>query len=100
METLEPDAHPGLSLAPFVAAAAAETGLLDAVIVTGEDTAADHEFQRSLATLDLPSVLLATVSRQGRFRLVQQGRRGSKLLREAMLDLKNCSRGPPVAVPR
>ena len=88
METLEPDAHPGGSLAAFAATASAEAGLLDAVIVTGEDVAADHDFQRSLAALELPSVLLATVSREGRFRLVSQGRRGSKLLREATLDLE------------
>ena len=75
------------SLAAFAATASAEAGLLDAVIVTGEDVAADHDFQRSLAALELPSVLLATVSREGRFRLVSQGRRGSKLLREATLDL-------------
>ncbi len=88
LETLEPDAHPGRSLAAFAATASAEAGLLDAVIVTSEDVAADHEFQRSLAALELPSLLLATVSREGRFRLVSQGRRGSKLLREATLDLE------------
>ena len=88
METLEPDAHPGMSLAAFAATASAETGLLDAVIVTNEDVAADHNFQRSLAALELPSVLLATVSREGRFRLISQGRRGSKLLSEATLDLE------------
>ena len=87
LETLEPEAHPGRSLAAFAATASAEAGLLDAVIVTSEDVAADHDFQQSLAALELPSVLLATVSREGRFRLVSQGRRGSKLLREATLDL-------------
>ena len=83
-----PTPIPGRSLAAFAATASAEAGLLDAVIVTGEDVAADHDFQRSLAALELPSVLLATVSREGRFRLVSQGRRGSKLLREATLDLE------------
>ncbi len=87
LEDLEPDAQPGGSLAAFAAAASSEAGLLDAVIVTGEDVAADQDFQRSLATLELPAVLLATVSRAGRFRLVSHGRRGSKLLREATLDL-------------
>ena len=88
LEALEPDAHPGRGLAAFAAAASAEAGLLDAVIVTGEDVAADHDFQQALAALELPSVLLATVSREGRFRLVAQGRRGKKLLREATLDLE------------
>jgi hypothetical protein len=88
MEALEPDVQPGMSLAAFAAAASYEAGLLDAVIVTGEEVAADHDFQRSLAAVELPSLLLATVSREGRFRLVSQGRRGRKLLREATLDLE------------
>ena len=95
LEKLEPDAQPGRSLAAFARAASAEEGLLDAVIVPAEDVAADHDFQQSLAALELPSVLLATVSREGRFRLVSQGRRGSKLLREATLDLEKLL-APPV----
>jgi hypothetical protein len=88
MGNLEPDAHPGASLDAFVAAAEAEDGLLDPVIVTSEDVVADRDFQRALAALTLPSVLLATVSREGRFRLVFHGCRGNKLLQEATLDLK------------
>lgn len=88
LETLEPEAHPGASLAAFAATASLEAGLLDSVIVTGEDVAADHDFQRSLAALELPAVLLATVSREGRFRLLAHSRRGSKLVREATLDLE------------
>ena len=53
VEALEPDAHPGRSLAAFAATASAEAGLLDAVIVTSEDVAADHDFQRSLAALGI-----------------------------------------------
>jgi hypothetical protein len=88
MAHLEPDAHPGASLDAFAATASAEDGLLDAVIVTSEDVAADHDFQRALAALPLPPLLLATVSREGRFRLVSHGRRGGKLLGEATLDLE------------
>ena len=39
--------------------------------------------------------MLATVGREGRFRLVSQGRRGCKLLREATLDLEKLL-APPV----
>ena len=95
LETLEPDAHPGRSLAAFGATASTEAGLLDAVVVTGEDVTADHDFQRSLAALQLPSLLLATVSREGRFRLVSQGLRGKKLLGEARLELDKLLSRPP-----
>jgi hypothetical protein len=87
LECLEAEAHPGASLERFTAAALTESGLLDAVIVTGEDVAADREFQRAVAAMEVPTVLLATVSRAGRFRLVSHGKRGRKLLREATLDL-------------
>jgi hypothetical protein len=100
LEALEPEAHPGTSLAAFAATAAAEDGLLDALIVTGEDVAADRDFQRSLAALELPAVLLATVSREGRFRLVSHVRRGSKLLREATLDLETLLARPTRPVRR
>jgi hypothetical protein len=94
MAQLEPDAHPGPSLAAFVATASAEEGLLDPVIVTAEDVAADRDFQKVLADLPLPAVLLATVSREGRFRLISHSRRGRKILREAALDLDKLLAGP------
>jgi hypothetical protein len=86
LEALEPDAHPGDALAAFLAVLAKEGDLLDAVVVTSEDVAADRGFQRAIATLKSPALLLATVSREGRFRLASCGRQ-RKILREARLDL-------------
>ena len=54
METLEPDAHRASAWAPSPRRPRRERASLDAAIVTDEDAAADHEFQRSLAALDLP----------------------------------------------
>ena len=46
LEALEPDAHPGDALPAFLAAVSKDGDLTDAVIVTGEDVAADRAFQR------------------------------------------------------
>ena len=78
LEALEPDAHPGDALPAFSAALPKRSELTDAVVVTGEEAAADRSFQRAIAALDVPSLWLATVNREGRFRLIscRAGTRG------------------------
>ncbi len=61
--------------------------LTDAVVVTGEEAAADRSFQRAIAALDVPSLWLATVNREGRFRLISCRARHTRVVREARLDL-------------
>jgi len=99
LEALEPDAHPGDAFEAFLTAVSKPADLLDAVVVTGEDVAADPQFQQAIASLEVPSLLLATVSRAGRFRLVSWGARSRKVLREARLDLEKLLAPPsrPVA---
>ena len=70
LEALETDAHPGNALPAFAAALPERGQLADAVVVTGEEAAADRPFQQALAALEVPSLWLATVNREGRFRLV------------------------------
>ena len=84
---LTPDAHPGNALAPFLAAVSARGPQADVVVVTGEDVAADADFRRALAALEAPSLLLATVNRAGRFRLVCRGARSQQVVSEARLRL-------------
>jgi len=86
MEALAPDAHPGNALQAFLAAVSARGEFLDIVVVTAEDVAADAEFRQALAGLKAP-LLLATVSRDGRFRLVSRGPKSAKVISEARLDL-------------
>ena len=56
-------------------------------MVTGEDVAADHAFQQAIAAIEMPALLLATVNREGRFRMMSCGVRHRKVLCEARLDL-------------
>ncbi len=94
LEALEPDAHPGAALAAFLAAISKGGDLMDAVLVTAEEAAADRGFQRAIAALELPALLLATVNREGRFRLISCGLRHKKVLREAHLDLEKLLAAP------
>jgi hypothetical protein len=94
LEALEPDAHPGEALAAFLTAIAKEGDLMDAVVVTSEDAAADRAFQQAIAALEVPALLLATVNREGRFRLALCGGRHRKVLREACLDLERLLAAP------
>ena len=55
-------------------------------MVTGEEAAADRPFQQALA-VEVPSLWLATVNREGRFRLVLRRGRQTSVVREARLDL-------------
>jgi hypothetical protein len=87
--TLEPHAHPGLAMPAFQAAVREREDVADAVVVTGEDVAADPQFRQALAAMDIPCLYLATVSREGRFRMTLQGARGSKAVCEARLDLES-----------
>jgi hypothetical protein len=99
LEALEPDAHPGDALAAFSTAVRRQGDLVDAVVVTGEDVAADPAFRQAIAALEVPALLLATVNREGRFRLASYGARHTRVLREARLDLDKLLAAPsrPVA---
>ena len=75
LEALASEPHPGKALAVFLGNRFRPGSLSDVVVATGEDVAADADFRRALAALAAPSLLLATVSRDGRFRLVSRGAR-------------------------
>ena len=98
LEALQPDVHPGEALPAFAAALPRHSELTDAVVVTGEETAADRTFQQALAALDVPLLWLATVSREGRFRLLSCHARHTRVLREARLDLERLLEPPASTV--
>ncbi len=83
LEALDPAPHPGAALAEF---AGVEDG--ERVLVTHEDALDDPELRRALgdATRDAP-LLVATVTRDGRYALRRFGARGHRVLSEARLDL-------------
>lgn len=59
----------------------------DLILVTTDDTLADAEFQRHLHEGAIGGLMLASVSRDGRFELHERGLRGSKLICRAKFDL-------------
>jgi hypothetical protein len=67
----------------------------DLVLVTTEDTLADHDFQRELHAAGLLSLYIALVSREGRFQLLQRSFRGSKVLCQAKFDLDDVLKPRP-----
>ncbi len=85
---LEPDAHTGDALAPFCEAVGAKDSAADLVVITGEDVVADPAFRRAIEVLVAESLLLATVTRDGRFRMVACGRKSRKTVSEARLNLE------------
>lgn len=84
---LESGIHPGDALAALAERLSAHGEPADIVLVTSEDTLADRGFLQRIEQLALDSFHLATVSREGQFRLWQRSRRGGKLLREARFNL-------------
>ncbi|GAG03816.1 unnamed protein product, partial [marine sediment metagenome] len=84
---LEVDAHPGKSLEEFFSESNKNDAHTDHVIVTSADTAEDREFCQSLRCYDVPSLYLATVNRNGEFRLIHQGAHGRRIVCEATLSL-------------
>lgn len=84
---LHPQVHPGDAVPAF--AAALGDGAHDVVLVTGEDVLQDPRFRRALSESELSSLILASVSRAGRMRLIERSLRGEKLLLEATLDIND-----------
>lgn len=87
LAALHTEPHPGGSLACWSTREKLSETAVDPVIVTTEEAAADPEFRRLLTALRLELVYLATVNREGRFRLIARSFRGVKILREAHLEL-------------
>ncbi|MFO0905075.1 MAG: hypothetical protein U0939_18865 [Pirellulales bacterium] len=87
LAALDAGLHLGRALPTLAERARSESQTADAIVVTHMDAWEDDEFRRSLAELDVDSLHLALVDRDGRLQWRQQTRRGSRLLSEAQLDL-------------
>lgn len=98
LSVLNPHVHPGESLAAF--AEALGDVAHDAVLVTGEDVLQDPRFRRALSDSELPALILASVSRCGRIRLIERSLRGEKLLLEATLDIDDLYDVDPAPAPK
>ncbi|HVX12583.1 MAG TPA: hypothetical protein VHC22_15485 [Pirellulales bacterium] len=88
LEKLEPAPQPADALVRFFETIDQSADPVDAVLITHEDVLADHDFRQALAGLGDRSLFIATVDREGHFRLQLRSARGTKLIREAQFDLK------------
>jgi len=88
LEALEPDLHPGLALGAFRAAIGQGATVPEPVLVTTDDAAGDADFQQALAASELAPLCVAAVDREGHFRLLERTLRGTRVVREAKLDLE------------
>jgi hypothetical protein len=82
--------HPGSAARAMIDAAASESeNDIELVVITHEDAANDPDFVRALDGADRhPDVLLATVNRDGTFRLLRVGRDGRRVVCGAQLSLE------------
>jgi hypothetical protein len=87
LESLEPDLNVAEAIPPFLAQVEQSTDPVEPVLVTTEDGLADAAVQTALRHAAFAHLFVATVSRQGRFRIYGRRLRGVKLLHEATLDL-------------
>ncbi|HEX7449900.1 MAG TPA: hypothetical protein VF306_20235 [Pirellulales bacterium] len=110
LERLETAPHPAAALSGFFAAARAAGQHADRVLITHEDVWADAEFRAELSAhvgrafqpdtaAGHAPFYIATVERGGRFRLLAVTPRGSKLLRDARLDLERLAPRPKPSSP-
>ncbi|MGN6544074.1 MAG: hypothetical protein ACTHK7_03430 [Aureliella sp.] len=89
LAVLETAAHPGAALAEFRCRLDGESsGATEGIVITTEDGYDDPDFHEKLRESAGVNLFIATVSRQGRFRLLRHSRQGVKPLREATLDLE------------
>ena len=98
LAALEAEPHPGGSLQPFFDALDAESGdaeHTDAVVITHADVLPDPEFLNAAHNLRQPAMYVATVARDGAFRLLTLTKAGKTTVREAKLSLDAILRGPP-----
>lgn len=98
LAALEPDLHPGAALAAFRAEFEDSLGS-EPVLVTTDEVVADSQFLAEIGQAGLAPVLLASVGRNGSFRLVERSGRGERTLREARFELEELFSSPQRVVP-
>lgn len=87
LEVLRLEIHPGEALETLAEQFKDADHAVQPVLITAEEVLGDQEFAQALAKARLAKLHVATVNRDGDFRLIEKNERGRKLLREARLDL-------------
>ena len=87
LATLEADLHLGEAISAFFDSLADNAASIEPILLMTEDGLTDLAVQTALRRAAVPQLFLATVNRDGRFRMYQRHPHGTKLLHEATLDL-------------
>lgn len=87
LSVLEPDPHLADALPEFSKRIEDSVDPVEAILLMPDEVLEDGEFTQFLRGLDVDHLYLATVSRQGEFRLVERRSRGEKLVRRSSIDL-------------
>jgi hypothetical protein len=87
LAALEADLQLADAIPAFLDRLAESTDPVEPILLMTEDGLADEAVQTALRQASMPQLFLATVNRQGRFRMYERHPHGAKLLHEATLDL-------------
>jgi hypothetical protein len=98
LEALEPDLNFARAVPAFLKKIDDEAEVSEPILLLPEDALADAAVQQALRNMDLPQVFIATVNREGVFRLTQRRSRGVKALREVTLEIDELFDKPPALV--
>jgi hypothetical protein len=99
LEALEPQPHPASALVKFFALNTGSDQPTDRILITHQDVIEDPEFRAALRGFRTESLYLATVSRDGTFRLSVVTDRGERVVRQASLSLEDLLEPPKVDLP-
>ena len=93
LSALEPDPHLGEALYGFSSILNDSVDPVEAILLMPSDAYDEPAFKEKLRDLIAVRVFIATVNREGEFRLTERGPRGEKLLRSAKLPIEKLFSG-------
>lgn len=99
LAAIEPEMHPGNALATFKSKTIGHDDASEPILVSTEDVLSDPDFQHAMTREDIAPLLVATVTRDGTFRLTERTLRGTRPLRDAKFDLDELFADPKRTVP-
>ncbi len=94
LQALESALHPANALPQFIKQFEQTELEAEPVLIITEDTWADTEFRHLLNQSNIRTFHIATVSREGRFQLIEKNLRGIKILREVTINIEDLFQEP------
>jgi hypothetical protein len=92
LKVLEAELHAAAAVPAYLREIQSDADHVEPIFVMTDDALADDAVQQALRRADLPQLFVATVNREGVFRLAERGKHGMKVLREARIDIDDLFR--------